>query len=641
MPKLSDFHPDDVKVESLSQVDPNDITIESADTEDSSLGQDISDLGRGALQGASMGFSDEITGAVESSLTDKSYEQARDEARKANEEAQKRSPWLFGGGELAGGLGTMAIPGIGQAGGGTFVASKLPALARLMKAGGTTGALAKAAAVAPEAAALGGLYGAGKSEAKTASGVASDAAEGAAMGAVGGAGLSLAGSAIVPQASKVAQWSKNKLQESFDDIPFLARTKAAYQLGREGEGVIGTKAASREINTTREAAEGLASTIEDVKNNLGMEIELNLAKAENQGIKAQLDDELKEAIDYAVASSKDRIPSDIIDDLQSPTKAFSSKGGFGDELETAIGKKMDEVGGRELTQNELIDIQNSLKSRPQAQRATDEVSPTALNVLRRIIRDRSGEILKNPNSDMALRDQAVKLKAVDDIIKTKLSQLPEGHGEQFIALNKKYGTFAEKTADQLGYTTDEVANALENIMSKARKGTETGAEASTQMDNLMLGLETFEQQYPGTLQKFGLDKKQVQQLMKTRSERSGLLGKQQETSMGTHSSSIGGALIGGVSHTPYAAANLAGQGIEKVLSTKANILASGPVEKVQQMVEKIPPEIKNKLNEKLTGLYNATLSGDDNKRKAFLFTLLQDKDFRNYLSSEDSSTESE
>lgn len=72
---------------------------------------------RGGLQGATLGFSDELAGAIESVISDKSYQQARDESRKANAAAQKEHPWLYGGGELGGGAATLLIPGVGAAGG--------------------------------------------------------------------------------------------------------------------------------------------------------------------------------------------------------------------------------------------------------------------------------------------------------------------------------------------------------------------------------------------------------------------------------------------------------------------------------------------------------------------------------------------
>ncbi len=133
---------------------------------------------RGAAQGISLGFSDEITGALESSagslglVEDKTYEQARDEARAANIAAQKANPLSYGGGEIAGGIGSMLIPGLGAA-----------------KVAKGASALSKLGSAAKTGAKLGGLYGAGSSEGQTAVDVAKDTAAGAGSGALLSAAL--------------------------------------------------------------------------------------------------------------------------------------------------------------------------------------------------------------------------------------------------------------------------------------------------------------------------------------------------------------------------------------------------------------------------------------------------------------------
>jgi hypothetical protein len=68
---------------------------------------------RGAAQGASMGFADEITGALESATSDKSYQQARDESRTAYKAAEESNPKTYLGGEFGGAAATALIPGLG------------------------------------------------------------------------------------------------------------------------------------------------------------------------------------------------------------------------------------------------------------------------------------------------------------------------------------------------------------------------------------------------------------------------------------------------------------------------------------------------------------------------------------------------
>lgn len=127
-------------------------------------------IGRGAIQGATLGFGDELTGAIESILGSKTYAQSRDESRAANRAASEAHPLAYGGAELGAGLVT-PVPGLGAA-----------------KAG------AGLAAHALSGAAIGGLAGIGSSEADLTKGdfggaihdTVQSALLGGAIGAVGG-----------------------------------------------------------------------------------------------------------------------------------------------------------------------------------------------------------------------------------------------------------------------------------------------------------------------------------------------------------------------------------------------------------------------------------------------------------------------
>lgn len=126
---------------------------------------------RGGLQGASFGLGDEIAGAVTAPFTGMSYEQARDVSRERNALAQTANPGTYLAGELGGGL---AMPG------GIFASAArgakiLPTAVR---------ALSVPARASIAGGGVGGLAGAGYSEADTAGGVAIDAAQGAGIGAV-------------------------------------------------------------------------------------------------------------------------------------------------------------------------------------------------------------------------------------------------------------------------------------------------------------------------------------------------------------------------------------------------------------------------------------------------------------------------
>ena len=158
---------------------------------------------RGAVQGATFGFADEIQGgalgAIEAfksggALSFKeAYEQQRDQARERYKLAQQENPMSYLGGQVVGGIGGSALtPGAGMLGLGAKAANMIGGV-------GKTANIARGIVGAGIAGAgSGALSAAGESEAKDVKGIASDAAGGAAAGgafggAFGGAGKLLPG----------------------------------------------------------------------------------------------------------------------------------------------------------------------------------------------------------------------------------------------------------------------------------------------------------------------------------------------------------------------------------------------------------------------------------------------------------------
>lgn len=119
---------------------------------------------RGGAQGLTFGFADELTGLGESVFTDKTYEQARDESRRAYRMAQEANPGTY----LAGQVGGAALPAVVS-----FGASAPVSAASLGR-------------VAATAALQGALQGVGESEAQSLGDLAKDAAVGGAIGGVTG-----------------------------------------------------------------------------------------------------------------------------------------------------------------------------------------------------------------------------------------------------------------------------------------------------------------------------------------------------------------------------------------------------------------------------------------------------------------------
>jgi hypothetical protein len=187
-------------------------------------------FGRGAGQGASLGFGDEMAGfgawlagggkdeipraagrGVDAPASDvTSYEAARDAERQANALARKEHGGAYLAGELVGGTAPAVALGAG--------ASKfIPAITRL----------APAARAGIEGAALGGVTGAGTSEADDAAGVTRDALHGAEVGGLAGAGLSMAAPYVGKAVKGAAGWVGENLGRG-------ANTEAVAAAGPHG-----------------------------------------------------------------------------------------------------------------------------------------------------------------------------------------------------------------------------------------------------------------------------------------------------------------------------------------------------------------------------------------------------------------------
>ena len=162
---------------------------------------------RGALQGASFGFADEIAGALGSAFGPKTYVQARDESRKAYEAAKAENPKAYLAGEVGGGLASAVVPGgvLGKAAeGGAAVAEAAPTIGRLALRGAASGA------------AYGGAQALGDSTADLTKGdfhgAIADTLRGAAIGGV-------TGGIIGPAAHKLLEGAgERQAQDILDEI---------------------------------------------------------------------------------------------------------------------------------------------------------------------------------------------------------------------------------------------------------------------------------------------------------------------------------------------------------------------------------------------------------------------------------------
>lgn len=140
---------------------------------------------RGAVQGLTFGFGDEIYGGVKGAANyllgdgdfSQTYARERDAVREANKRAQEANPGTYLAGEIG---GSLVVPAGGAARG---LATGGKAAMRALPYGETKAAQYVGQYAVPGAA-YGGTYAAGASEGQTAGAVAEDAAKGAGTGAL-------------------------------------------------------------------------------------------------------------------------------------------------------------------------------------------------------------------------------------------------------------------------------------------------------------------------------------------------------------------------------------------------------------------------------------------------------------------------
>lgn len=173
---------------------------------------ELDSAGRGVLQGATMGFADEISGGVEA-LWNKAkgdprtfgelYKQYRDESRANFKRAEEANPKSYMAGNVGGAIATAAIPGMG---------------------GATLGKLAL----------QGAAQGLGSSEADLTEGEVGQALKDTAIGAGTGAAIGGAGKALSAGASKAAPYVNKLMGKAASGLEEGAERLAVKATGATG-----------------------------------------------------------------------------------------------------------------------------------------------------------------------------------------------------------------------------------------------------------------------------------------------------------------------------------------------------------------------------------------------------------------------
>lgn len=110
----------------LSNINPNDIKVVESEPNKSDYSE-LESAGLGALQGATLGYADELEAALRSMFPGEKYTDLRDTIRARYTQAEKENPKSYLAGNIGGGIATTAIPGMGIAKGASLGKAALQA----------------------------------------------------------------------------------------------------------------------------------------------------------------------------------------------------------------------------------------------------------------------------------------------------------------------------------------------------------------------------------------------------------------------------------------------------------------------------------------------------------------------------------
>lgn len=317
---------------------------------------------RGAVQGLTFGFGDEIYGGVKGAANyllgdgdfSQTYARERDAVREANKRAQEANPGTYLAGEIG---GSVVVPGAGVARG---LATGGKAAMRALPAIGETKAAQYVGQYAVPGAAYGGTYAAGVSEGQTAGAVAEDAAKGAgtggliglftppvvnAVGAVGGAigrrvqaARDPAGTATTKYAERVAQdFGASKDPQAIID----AGQRYADRAGRYAD-----DATMMGVDLAGENTRRLVRQANNMPNDAVQGFQTRLARRQ-----ATAPNRLVDAIEETLAPGQDFYAT--VDKIAA-RRSGQAKRAFTDAYEAPFAVKANDPLGRFLTERDYV-----------------------------------------------------------------------------------------------------------------------------------------------------------------------------------------------------------------------------------------------------------------------------------------------
>ncbi len=391
----------------------------------------------GGLQGASLGYADEIEAGLKSLLPGRNYQSEIANVRKEYEEAEKTNPKSYLGGEVAGGIGTALIPGIGAIGGAKGALSGLKGLTAMGAAAGIGGSTASI----PEAL----------------SGDTEEAKKLALAGGLGAAG-GLAGGAIGKKLGRffstqgtIENKLQGTLQKASEKLSSIGDDAVASKVGNAGDKAMEvfnkhverySKYPEAEANKIFEqTSEPVMHYIDRIKQSGNNPVELNRVKREiTDFITNHLD---PRAYDKTAPDFDKQKTSKILKEIAGSVKDHIEK--LGDLADKGLGKEIKETNkhlgylinrskiineGPELGLGDLIKPKSAAIKMAKGLTSTEEVKQAAEKIASVGEKSGIGQILK-PVAESAGRATAIETAPKGEFYK-KSSELYNAPDESLI-----------------------------------------------------------------------------------------------------------------------------------------------------------------------------------------------------------------
>lgn len=311
---------------------------------------------RGAAQGASFGFSDEATAALESAagslglVPDKTYQQALEESQADYKAAEEANPYTYGAGGIAGGIGTTALGGAALRGLGLLkkasdIAKGEQAVSKIMPALKLIGT----------GAGEGALYGAGSAEQGER---LKGAKEGAASGFIVGAAIPAAGKVLKTAGEALGQTSQ------------FQKLKDIFNISKSGRNLLSKEVRDELEREAEKSAKSVTDSLQDTLSKTG---------------------ELKSSILSKIPLETSMAKSELDKTLQEISPFLKTEGNIFPEaqkLKFYIDNTKEFLNFPNLTVNDLSEytekLYKQLKTLPGIQGANQEVIHSANNLVKNL-----------------------------------------------------------------------------------------------------------------------------------------------------------------------------------------------------------------------------------------------------------------